>query len=218
MQFAFNVILEPKAIESIKAFITSSFSRKRESIPRYTPNSFCHLYRNTFSYILLYTITYKPRNLCISGCFAFLARSLLYTDCSENFRTANSKPQQRSQKWPSHSYSSASSAHSSHSPTKTNPTQKRCSSWSQSSPSSAESPPSPQSSKTSTTSPTAKQSKQRNQPWTQSQSSSPQPPNSSTTSTKANNHEQRRLLWHRSPHSLSQHSNSTNTSKNNPNQ
>ena len=51
---------------------------------------------NTFSYTLLNIITYKPRNLRISGYFSFLARSLLYTDCSENFRTANSKPQQRS--------------------------------------------------------------------------------------------------------------------------
>ena len=90
-----------------------------------TTDSFCQLYRNTFSYTLLYIITYKPRNPCISGCFSFLARTLLYTDCSENFRTANSKPQQRSQKWQSHSYSSASSAPSSHSPTKTNPLSKR---------------------------------------------------------------------------------------------
>ena len=130
-----NVILEPKAIESIKAFITSSFSRKRESEPRYTvdcghwaacfsvrscqsklcldshlwrsktwecyhytlSNHFCRLYRNIFSYTLLYTITYKPRNLSISGrIFVFLARGLLYTDCSKNFRTTNNKPKQRS--------------------------------------------------------------------------------------------------------------------------
>ena len=54
--------------------------------------NFCRLYKNVFSYTLLYTITFKPRNSSISGRFSFLARGLLYTDCSKTFKL---KPQQR---------------------------------------------------------------------------------------------------------------------------